>query len=132
MIRCVVVDDEPIAIRVLETHLSNVPDVEVMASSTNPVEALAVVKNRDIDLVFLDIQMPALSGVGFIESLANPPASSSRPPIATTPFAALSSMPSTTSSSRSACLASSAPSINTAFWPRLRERQRHPSSSSTS
>ena len=73
MIRCLIVDDEPIAIRVLETHLGKIPEVEVAATSTSAVEALAIVQREGIDLVFLDIEMPELSGVGFVEALAHPP-----------------------------------------------------------
>ena len=73
MIRCLIVDDEPIALRVLSTHLAKIPDVEVAGSSTDAVEALGIVRKQAIDLVFLDIEMPELSGVGFVEALADPP-----------------------------------------------------------
>jgi len=73
MIHCLLVDDEPIAIRVLTSHLDKIPDVEVTATCTNSVEALRLVKNEAIDLVFLDIEMPALTGIGFVEAFAHPP-----------------------------------------------------------
>lgn len=73
MIRCLIVDDEPIAIRVLQTHLEKVPHVAVAGTCTNAFDALKTVKEEGPDLVFLDIEMPGLSGIGFIESLASPP-----------------------------------------------------------
>ena len=73
MIRSLIVDDEPIACRVLATHLNTIPDVEVVAQCTNALEALRRVRETAIDLVFLDIEMPALSGIGFVEALDAPP-----------------------------------------------------------
>lgn len=73
MIRCLIVDDEPIAIRVLQAHLDKIPDVEVVATCSNAVEALRWVREGAIDLAFLDIEMPSLSGIGFVESLGRPP-----------------------------------------------------------
>jgi len=73
MIRSLIVDDEPIACRVLATHLSQIPDVEVVAQCTNALEALRLVRETAIDLVFLDIEMPALSGIGFVEAIDPPP-----------------------------------------------------------
>lgn len=73
MIRCLIVDDEPIAIRVLKAHLEKIPDVEITATCMNAIEALQIVKEKAIDLVFLDIEMPALSGIGFVESFERPP-----------------------------------------------------------
>lgn len=73
MIRCLIVDDEPIAIRVLNAHLEKIPDVEVAAACTNAIEALGVIKSGRIDLVFLDIEMPELTGIGLVEALTRPP-----------------------------------------------------------
>lgn len=73
MIRCLLVDDEPIALRVLRSHLEKIGDVEVVASCTNPLEALRIAGDNDVDLIFLDIEMPELSGIGFVESLTAPP-----------------------------------------------------------
>jgi DNA-binding LytR/AlgR family response regulator len=73
MIRSLIVDDEPIACRVLATHLSQIPDVEVVAQSTNALEALRLVREEAVDLIFLDIEMPALSGIGFVEAIDAPP-----------------------------------------------------------
>jgi DNA-binding LytR/AlgR family response regulator len=73
MIRSLIVDDEPIACRVLATHLNQIPDVEVVAQCTNALETLRLVRETAIDLVFLDIEMPALSGIGFMEAIDPPP-----------------------------------------------------------
>ena len=73
MIRSLIVDDEPIACRVVATHLNKIPDVEVVAQCTNALEALRIVREEAVDLVFLDIEMPELSGIGFAEALDQPP-----------------------------------------------------------
>ena len=74
MIRCLIIDDEPIAIRVVVNHLGSVPDVEVVATCTHVAEALTVLRREKIDLVFLDIDMPEVTGIEFVESLVDPPA----------------------------------------------------------
>ena len=73
MIRCLIVDDEPIAIRVLRAHLAQIPDIEVAAACTSALEALRVLRTTSVDLVFLDIEMPGLSGIGLVEALERPP-----------------------------------------------------------
>lgn len=73
MIRSLIVDDEPIACRVLATHLRKIPDVKVVAQCTNALEALGMVREEGVDLVFLDIEMPELTGIGFVEALDRPP-----------------------------------------------------------
>lgn len=71
--RCLIVDDEPLAIRVLETHLAALPDVEVVAACRSALEALDVLRRQPVDLVFLDIQMPQLTGLDFVRALDRPP-----------------------------------------------------------
>jgi len=73
MIRSLIVDDEPIACRVLATHLNQIPDVAVVTQCTSALEALRLVREETVDLIFLDIEMPALSGIGFVEALDPPP-----------------------------------------------------------
>lgn len=73
MIRCLIVDDEPIAIRVLETHLAKMPDVEIAATCTNAFDALRTIRSGAVDLVFLDIEMPELTGIDLVEALERPP-----------------------------------------------------------
>ncbi|WP_442846733.1 LytR/AlgR family response regulator transcription factor [Leeuwenhoekiella sp. H156] len=67
MIRCMVVDDKPLAIDVLTHYISKMPDLTLSFSTQNPIEALNKVMEGGIDLVFLDIQMPELSGLQFLK-----------------------------------------------------------------
>ncbi|GGH21508.1 DNA-binding response regulator [Dyadobacter endophyticus] len=62
-IRCIFVDDEPIGLSVLLAHASRVPILNVLGSFFSGAEALAFIKNNPVDLIFLDIQMPDLSGL---------------------------------------------------------------------
>lgn len=66
---CIIVDDEDAAIDVLKKYTGEVPSLKLLASFTNPVEALSYAQNNAIDLIFLDINMPHLSGLGFLELL---------------------------------------------------------------
>ena len=68
-----IVDDEPLAIDVLETYVDQVPDLNIVAKCTNALEANEVLRKEDIDLLFLDIQMPQITGIDFLKSLSNPP-----------------------------------------------------------
>ncbi len=72
-IKCIVVDDEPLAIRVIESHIEKINDIELVAKCSNAIEALEILKNNKIDLIFLDIQMPELTGLEFLNTLQNPP-----------------------------------------------------------
>ena len=74
MIRCLLVDDEPLALDVLRTHLAKVSDVTIVDACRNPLDALAVLRQHPVDLVFLDIQMPHLTGLDFVQALERPPA----------------------------------------------------------
>jgi two-component system LytT family response regulator len=66
MIRCLIVDDEPLALHILEDYISKIPFMELVKSTTNPIEALTLVQDGNIDLVFLDVQMPELTGIQFL------------------------------------------------------------------
>ncbi len=66
MIRCLVVDDEPLALHILEDYISKMPFLELVKVTTNPIEALQLVQDGGIDLVFLDVQMPELTGIQFL------------------------------------------------------------------
>jgi DNA-binding LytR/AlgR family response regulator len=72
-IRCLIVDDEPLALDVLETYIGRLDNVELVCRCNNAVEAYNCLQNEQIDLMFLDIQMPKLTGIDFLKSLANPP-----------------------------------------------------------
>jgi two-component system, LytTR family, response regulator len=69
MINCIIVDDEQHAIDILEHYIKQTPHLQLAASFTNPIEALQLVSMQKIDLVFLDIQMPELSGIDFIKTI---------------------------------------------------------------
>lgn len=69
MIVCIAVDDEPKALEVLSIHASKAPEIELAKTFTNPLEALAWLKDNFVDVIFLDINMPGISGLQFIEKL---------------------------------------------------------------
>ena len=73
MINVIIVDDEPLALDVLETYIEKLPDLNLVTKCTNALEANNALKEHDIDLMFLDIQMPQLTGIDFLRSLSNPP-----------------------------------------------------------
>jgi two-component system, LytTR family, response regulator len=73
MIRCIAIDDEPLALELLEDNISKVPYLQLVASCSNPIEAINVLNEQAVDLVFLDIQMPGLTGIQFIQSLSKKP-----------------------------------------------------------
>ena len=69
MIRCLIVDDEQHAIDIMVHYISQTSYLELVGSTTKPIEALQIVTTQNIDLVFLDIQMPDLSGIDFVKAL---------------------------------------------------------------
>lgn len=73
-IRCMIIDDEELAIKVLKSYIERIPFLVLKASTTSPFEAIEILKNKEIDLVFLDIEMPDLTGVELINSLSYQPA----------------------------------------------------------
>ncbi|MEI6682786.1 MAG: LytTR family DNA-binding domain-containing protein [Bacteroidota bacterium] len=72
-IRCLIIDDEPLAQRVIEKYAENIPFLEIVQKCNNAVEAIEVLHNREVDLLFLDINMPRLSGMDFLKTLKNAP-----------------------------------------------------------
>ncbi len=73
MINCLLVDDEPLAMDVIASYLEKVTGFEVVAKCKNALEAFEVLQTQEIDLIFLDIQMPQLNGIEFVKTLTNPP-----------------------------------------------------------
>lgn len=71
--RCIAIDDEPIALKVIERFVKKVPFLESLGSFQNPVEASLFLQENPTDLIFLDIQMPDLTGIQFLQSLTHPP-----------------------------------------------------------
>ncbi len=72
-IKCIAVDDEPLALRVIESHIERINDVDLIAKCSNAMEAFEVLHKQDVDLLFLDIQMPELTGIDFLKNLSDPP-----------------------------------------------------------
>ena len=68
-IQCIIVDDEPIARDVLENHLKGIPIIEIVKKCKNALEAFKVISKKQVDLVFLDINMPEISGLSFAKSI---------------------------------------------------------------
>lgn len=73
MIKAIIVDDEPLALEIMETYIQQIPDIQLVKKCENAFEANEVLKTQQIDLMFLDIQMPQLSGIDFLKTLSNPP-----------------------------------------------------------
>ena len=67
--RCLIIDDEPLAINVIKSHLKQLDDFEIVNTFTNAVDALNFLKDNSVDLIFLDINMPLLDGINFINIL---------------------------------------------------------------
>jgi len=73
MIKAIIVDDEPLALDVLETYIAQLPELELVARCENALEAREVLKEHDVDLMFLDINMPQLTGIDFLKTLSVKP-----------------------------------------------------------
>ncbi len=71
MLNCIAVDDEPLALDILEDYINKIPFLKLNKIFTDPIEALAVVQQGEIDLVFLDIQMSQLTGIQFLKIASN-------------------------------------------------------------
>ncbi len=73
MINCIAVDDEPLALKLLQDNISKVPFLKLVSACNDAFEAMKALQENKIDLVFIDIQMPGLTGLQFIGSLVNKP-----------------------------------------------------------
>lgn len=72
-IRCLIIDDEPLAQRVIEKYIEDTPFLEVAGKCKNAMEAMQFLDENEPDLIFLDVNMPKLSGINFLKALKNPP-----------------------------------------------------------
>jgi DNA-binding LytR/AlgR family response regulator len=74
MIRCIIIDDEPLALEILEHFISRTPQLELVTKCANAIDAFKALHDQPVDLMFLDIKMPGINGLDFVTSLKNPPA----------------------------------------------------------
>ncbi len=73
MINCIAVDDEPLALELLADNISKVPYLNLVAKCSDAFEATQVMQQQQVDLIFIDIQMPGMTGLQFIESMVSKP-----------------------------------------------------------
>lgn len=73
LIKCIAIDDEPLALEVIERFAQKIPELELQATFANPIEAISFLREHPVDLLFLDIQMPDLTGMQLLESLPRLP-----------------------------------------------------------
>lgn len=73
MINCLIIDDEPLALQLLEDFVNKTPYLKLAGKFEDPMQALAILESGGIDLLFLDIKMPDISGIDFFRSLSNKP-----------------------------------------------------------
>jgi DNA-binding LytR/AlgR family response regulator len=71
--RCLIVDDEPLAIEAIQMHIEKLDSLKLVATCTDAIKAFDILRNHQIDLIFLDIQMPEMTGLDFVKSIKNPP-----------------------------------------------------------
>ena len=72
-IKCIIIDDEPLGAEVIQSHLKEFSTMELMESFMNPLEALSIIDSGEIDVVFIDINMPKMNGLDFIRSIDKKP-----------------------------------------------------------
>lgn len=72
-IKCIIIDDEPLAIEIVESYVSRIEQLQLVGTFRNAILAFAFLQQHPVDLIFLDIQMPKLSGIDFLKTLKNPP-----------------------------------------------------------
>lgn len=72
-IKCLIVDDEPLAIDVIKEYIDRVPQLELVSTCNDAMEALQALSKHRVDLLFLDIEMPTMNGIDFLRSLSDPP-----------------------------------------------------------
>jgi len=72
-LKCLIIDDEPLAVSVVKNYLQQIEDAELVNTFNNAIDGLNFLKNNTVDVIFLDINMPVLDGINFIKSLKEPP-----------------------------------------------------------
>jgi DNA-binding LytR/AlgR family response regulator len=71
--KCLVVDDEPLACDLMRGHIEKLENFEIVADCHNAMKALSVLREKHVDLIFMDIQMPQITGIEFLKTLKHPP-----------------------------------------------------------
>ncbi|MBT1687648.1 LytR/AlgR family response regulator transcription factor [Dawidia soli] len=71
--KCIIVDDEPLAIEILESYAAKLDNLEIAGTFRNALAAFTFLQENTVDVIFLDIQMPRLSGIDFLKTLKDPP-----------------------------------------------------------
>jgi len=71
--RCLIIDDEPLGIKLIRNHLDKLETFEVAGECTSALKAVEYLKSEKIDLIFLDINMPKMTGIDFLKTLTDPP-----------------------------------------------------------
>jgi two-component system, LytTR family, response regulator LytT len=72
-LKCLIVDDEPLALDVLENYISRMPSLELVARCDNAMQAISLLNEKPVDLLFTDIEMPEFNGIELVKSLVNKP-----------------------------------------------------------
>jgi len=73
MVKTLIIDDEPLALDVLEAYIAKIPELQLVGRCANALEANDMLRKQPVDLIFLDIQMPQITGIEFIKALQDPP-----------------------------------------------------------
>ena len=71
--RCLIVDDEPLARELIRGHILKLENFEIVAECDNAMKAMEALRNHNVDLMFLDIKMPQMTGIDFLKTLRRPP-----------------------------------------------------------
>lgn len=69
--RCVIIDDEPLAVDVIESYINQIGGMEIVAKCNNPLDAITILNKHQVDLIFLDIEMPNLTGLDLVRTVEN-------------------------------------------------------------
>ncbi len=72
-IKCLIVDDETLAQKVIEKYVADISSIEIVGKAKNAMQAMDILNEKEVDLIFLDINMPKMSGLSFLRTLKNPP-----------------------------------------------------------
>jgi two-component system, LytTR family, response regulator len=73
MLKCIIIDDDEMSIRLIRSHLEHVPGVEIIAAFNNHIQALTFLQGNEVDFIFIDIRMTQLTGLSLLEMLQKPP-----------------------------------------------------------